>query len=265
MPPATTAWPWPRRWRRPVPPAPRSRTTITGWESVATSYPDFADVLDRLRGDAGGPVTTFSAVAAGPIIAIDGPAGSGKSTLSRALCERLGLERLDTGAMYRAVAWSALDRGIDPADADAVGELAEAVHLSVAERVSVDGVDVTEAIRGPAVNRTVSVVAANPRVRRAMVKRQRSWVAGAGRWRGRRGSGHRLGGAPRRRREGVPDRRQRRAGPTPTRGGGGDVARRDHLDSTRAVSPLGVADGAHVIDTTGRSVEEIAEEIVGWL
>ena len=165
---------------------PGSSTIISGWESVATSYPGF--LTPRSTGFEHGSaatVTTVSAVMAAPIIAIDGPAGSGKSTLSRALCERLGLDRLDTGAMYRAVAWAALDRGIDPADPEAVGALAESVHLAVGERVTVDGVDVTEAIRGPAVNRTVSVVAANPRVRRAMVERQRR----LGRRTGRRGRG----------------------------------------------------------------------------
>lgn len=202
---------------------------------------------------------------AAPIIAIDGPAGSGKSTVSRALCERLGLDRLDTGAMYRAVAWAALDRGVDPADGEAVGELAESIALGVDDHVTVDGMDVTAAIRGPAVNRTVSVVAANPRVRRAMVARQRDWVA------------ERPGGAVVEGRDigsvvlpaadlkvyltAAHDERARRRPEEDT----DDLRRRDHLDSTRAASPLGVAEGAYVIDTTDRSVEEIAEEIAGWL
>ena len=210
-------------------------------------------------------MTTVSPVMASPIIAIDGPAGSGKSTLSRALCERLGLDRLDTGAMYRAVTWAALDRGIDPSDPEAVGELAEVIHLTVGEVVTVDGVDVTEAIRGSAVNRSVSVVAANPRVRRAMVQRQRRWVA------------EREGGVVVEGRDigsvvlptadvkvyltASDDERARRR----PEEGAVDLSRRDHLDRTRAVSPLGVAEGAHVVDTTGRSVEDITEEIVGWL
>jgi CMP/dCMP kinase len=106
-----------------------------------------------------------------PVIAIDGPAGSGKSTLSRALSERLGLDRLDTGAMYRAVTWAALDRGIDPSDRGAVAELARGLEIMVAERVTADGADVTEAIRGPEVNAAVSVVAANPDVRAVLVDR----------------------------------------------------------------------------------------------
>ncbi len=201
----------------------------------------------------------------GPIIAIDGPAGSGKSTLSRALCARLGIDRLDTGAMYRAVAWAALDRGLDPSDQGSVGQLAEAVRLEVGDRVTVDGIDVTDAIRGPDVNRTVSVVAANPRVRRAMVERQRRWVAE--RDDGVVVEGRDIGSVV------LPaadvkvyltaahDERARRR----PEEGADDLSRRDHLDSTRAVSPLGVADGAHVIDTTDRSADEIAEEIAGWL
>ncbi|HXW38418.1 MAG TPA: (d)CMP kinase [Acidimicrobiales bacterium] len=201
----------------------------------------------------------------GPIIAIDGPAGSGKSTLSQALSTRLGLARLDTGAMYRAVALAALDRGIDPADADAVATLAASVDLGVGERVTVDGVDVTEAIRGPDVNRSVSVVAANPGVRRAMVARQRRWVASHAD--GVVVEGRDIGSVV------LPsadvkvyltasdDERARRRPEEEAH----ELSRRDHLDRTRAVSPLGVADGAHVIDTTGRSVEDVAEEIAGWL
>jgi cytidylate kinase len=210
-------------------------------------------------------VSTVSAVMAGPIIAIDGPAGSGKSTLSRALCQRLGLDRLDTGAMYRAVAWAALDRGIDPADQEAVGALAESVRLAVGERVTVDGVDVTDAIRGPAVNRTVSVVAANPRVRRAMVERQRGWVAerdGGVVVEGRDIGSVVLPGADVK--VYLTAARDERARRRPEEGADA-LSRRDHLDRTRAVSPLGVAEGAHVIDTTGRTVDDIAEEIAGWL
>ena len=210
-------------------------------------------------------MTTVASEMSGPIIAIDGPAGSGKSTLSQALSTRLGLARLDTGAMYRAVALAALDRGIDPADADAVATLAASVDLGVGERVTVDGVDVTEAIRGPDVNRSVSVVAANPGVRRAMVARQRRWVASHAD--GVVVEGRDIGSVV------LPsadvkvyltasdDERARRRPEEEAH----ELSRRDHLDRTRAVSPLGVADGAHVIDTTGRSVEDVAEEIAGWL
>ena len=117
------------------------------------------------------------------VIAIDGPAGSGKSTVARAVAERLGLAYLDTGAMYRAVAFAAIREGIDPADAAPVAELARAMDLTVDGAVIVDGVDATIEIRNPEVTRAVSTVAANPEVRAELVLRQREWVAAhGGRW-----------------------------------------------------------------------------------
>ena len=111
------------------------------------------------------------------VIAIDGPAGSGKSTIARLLADRLGLEYLDTGAMYRAVAFAALRRGVDPADADDVARIAERIDLRVDhDGTRVDGVDASIEIRGPEVTRAVSIVAANPAVRREMVSRQREWA-----------------------------------------------------------------------------------------
>ena len=112
------------------------------------------------------------------VIAIDGPAGSGKSTVAKALAARLGLEYLDTGAMYRSVTFAALRRGIDPSEAEQVGRIVGDIELEVrADGVTVDGVDATIEIRGPEVSRAVSIVAANPAVRAEMVRRQREWVA----------------------------------------------------------------------------------------
>ncbi|HTX62262.1 MAG TPA: (d)CMP kinase, partial [Acidimicrobiales bacterium] len=88
-------------------------------------------------------------------MAIDGPAGAGKSTLAANLAEHLGLERLDTGAMYRAVAWAALDRGIDPADHDAVAGLARSLEIDQSHGVRVDGSDVTDSIRSGPVDAAV--------------------------------------------------------------------------------------------------------------
>jgi cytidylate kinase len=202
--------------------------------------------------------------ATGPVIAIDGPAGSGKSTMSRALSDRLGIDRLDTGAMYRAVAWAALDRGIDPSDRPVVATLARSLDLTVGERVEADGVDITEAIRGPVVSRAVSAVAANPEVRVVMVERQRQWVAERG---GGVVEGRDIGSVV------FPDADlkiyltasdEERARRRPEEGADG-VARRDHLDSTRTTSPLEVADGARIIDTTDRAVGEIVDEVVTWL
>ena len=201
----------------------------------------------------------------GPVtIAIDGPAGSGKSTLSRALAARLGVGRLDTGAMYRSVAWAALRRGIDTADADAVADVARTLDLDVGDRVVADGTDITEAIRGPEVSAAVSAVAANPAVRTVMVARQRAWVAEHG---GGVVEGRDIGSVV------LPDadlklyltaspevRAARRS-----EEGAEAVARRDRLDSTRTASPLEVPDGARVIDTGALGVDEIVEEVVAWL
>jgi cytidylate kinase len=200
----------------------------------------------------------------GPVIAIDGPAGSGKSTVSRALADRLGIDRLDTGAMYRAVAWAALRRHLDPGDRDAVAELARGLTFSVGERVEADGTDITEDIRGPEVSGAVSAVAANPGVRAVLVERQRAWVDdhGGGVVEGRDIGSVVLPGAD------VKifltassDERARRR----PEEGADALERRDRLDSTRATSPLGVAPGARVIDTTRRAVDDIVEEVLTWL
>lgn len=206
------------------------------------------------------------------VVAIDGPAGSGKSTVARTVAARLGLPYLDTGAMYRSVAFAALRRGIDPADAETVGRLARQVEIEVGETVIVDGVDATIEIRGPEVTRAVSAVAANPEVRREMVRRQREWAQERG---GGVVEGRDIGSVV------FPDaelkvfltasdeeRAQRRSQETLDLDYGtvaADMARRDLLDSTRTASPLQVADGALVIDTSGRPVEEIVGEVLSRL
>jgi len=199
-----------------------------------------------------------------PTIAIDGPAGSGKSTVSRALAARLGIDRLDTGAMYRAVAWAALDRHIDPTDRSAVAAVAQSVMITVGEQVTVDGTDITEAIRGPVVSAAVSSVAANPEVREVMVRRQREWAAerGGGVIEGRDIGSVVFPGADLK--IFLTASAEERARRRPEEGADA-VARRDRIDSTREVSPLGVAEGARVIDTTDRPVHEIVEEVVTWL
>ena len=198
------------------------------------------------------------------VIAIDGPAGSGKSTLSRALAARLGIQRLDTGAMYRAVAWAVLQRQVDPTDADALADVAQTLAIDVGDRVSADGTDITEAIRGVEVSATVSAVAANPAVRALMVERQRQWVASHG---GGVVEGRDIGSVVlpdanlKLYLDASPDVRAARR----SEEGAEAVARRDRLDSTRAASPLEVPDGARLIDTGAHSVEEIVEMVVAWL
>ncbi len=201
---------------------------------------------------------------AAPLIAIDGPAGAGKSTVSSAVAERLGLDRLDTGAMYRSVAWEALRRGVDPGDQPAVAEIAATADIEVAQAVTMNGTDVTDAIRTPEVSWAVSIVAANPDVRRELVVRQRRWAA------------ERTGGVVEGRDIGSvvfpdatvkiyltasPEERARRRHDESADG----LATRDRLDSTRQASPLTQAPDAHVLDTTGRSVEDVVEEVLSWL
>jgi cytidylate kinase len=203
------------------------------------------------------------------VIAIDGPAGSGKSTVARAVAERLGLPYLDTGAMYRAVAFEAMRRGIDPADPVPVADLARSVHLEVGDKVLVDGVDATIEVRSPEVTRAVSTVAANPDVRQALVRRQREWVADHG---GGVVEGRDIGTvvfpsaelkvyltADDRERA---NRRSKEMLDLHYDQVAADIARRDHIDSTRPASPLSVAADAVCIDTTDRDIGEVVDEVL---
>ena len=217
------------------------------------------------------------------VIAIDGPAGSGKSTVAQAVANRLGLEYLDTGSMYRAVAFAVLRAGGDPADEDFAAAVARTIDVRVAAgRVWVDGVDATVEIRGPSVDRAVSVVAANPAVRTELVARQREWVR-------RRGGGVLEGRdigtvvfpdaevkvhlvadpAVRARRRvnqsGLSQKGAAADGRTydeAVESVAEDLARRDRIDSTRRAGPLSVAPGAVVIDTTELTFDETVEQIM---
>lgn len=207
------------------------------------------------------------------VIAIDGPAGSGKSTVARRIAERLGLEYLDTGAMYRAVAFAALRRGIDPAESERVAQMMGDIEIEVdTESVRVDRVDATIEIRGQEVTRAVSIVAANAEVRRELVARQRAWAE-------RRG-----GGVIEGRDIGTvvfPDadlkvyltarpevragRRHKEVSDLNYEEVAADMARRDTLDSTREIDPLQEAQGATVIDTSDLGVDDIVDEVLGLL
>ncbi|HEV7864075.1 MAG TPA: (d)CMP kinase [Acidimicrobiia bacterium] len=220
-------------------------------------------------------------VAKNPVVAIDGPAGSGKSTVARAVAEALGLPALDTGAMYRAVTWAVLDGGIDPGDAAAVAAVASRLDLQVGPPVLVGGRDVTEAIRTAEVTGAVSVVAAVPEVRVGLVAAQREWIEVHG---GGVVEGRDIGTVV------APDavlkiylvaseeerarRRQRQDDAAEVSGeGGGEgsgdldatqaaLRRRDAIDSGRAASPLAAADDAVVLDTTGLSVDGVVAEVL---
>lgn len=199
------------------------------------------------------------------VVAIDGPAGSGKSTVARALAEVLGWSFLDTGAMYRAVTAEALARGVDPADAAAMEALARDVRVATLPRVVVNGRDVEDVIRGGDVNRAVSVVAANPAVRAQMVRRQREFAAAQPVGTVVEGRDITTVVFPHATLKvfltASLEERARRRGEE----GEASVARRDVADTTRSASPLRQADDALVLDTTGRSVDEVVEEIRQWL
>ena len=242
------------------------QSLITGFDAVATSYPAFADHLARLT-SATAPASTAERAPHALLVAIDGPAGAGKSTVSKAVANHLGVDRLDTGAMYRAVAALALERGIAADDAAAVAALAASADIEVgsqSERVIIDGSEVTTVIRSPEVGQAVSIVAANPDVRAQLVRRQREWAASHG---GGVVEGRDIGSVV------FPDadlkvyltaspeeRARRRQDEAPE-----GVARRDRIDSTRTASPLRQADDAHHLDTTGRTVQDVVEEVLSWL
>jgi cytidylate kinase len=214
-----------------------------------------------------------------PIIAIDGPGGSGKSTVARAISDRLSIDRLDTGAMYRTVALLALRAGVDIDDGAALGRLAQQMDLELGECVVVDGDDVTSAIREPRVDAAVSIVAAHPEVRRELVRRQRDWVRGRDVVvvEGRDITSVVFPDAEVRifltasaEERALRRTRERHDATTPpdcahvasTRS---SILARDAIDSSRTDSPLVVAPGATLIDSTGRTVDEVVEEIVALL
>lgn len=203
------------------------------------------------------------------VIALDGPAGAGKSTISRLIAQKAGLDFLDTGAMYRAVAFAVLERGVDVNDVEAVGDLAEGVRIDLGdERLVVDGKDATDAIRGPQVTSVVSVIATYPRVRTAMREQQRQWIVAHG---GGVVEGRDIGTVV------FPDallkvfvtasprvRAERRFAQT-----GGDIdaiaesiAQRDHIDSTREDSPLRPAADSVVLDTSDMTIDEVVDFVV---
>ena len=206
------------------------------------------------------------------VIAIDGPAGAGKSTVGRALAARLELDYLDTGAMYRAMTFAALQRGVPEGDLAEVAAMAPTVSIEIdGDKVMVDGIDATRAIRGREVTEAVSQIAANPDVRAVLVQRQREWVAERG---GGVVEGRDIGSVV------FPDadlklfvtasprvRAERRVGEI---GGNVDeieaaIIARDRKDSTRAHSPLTETDDAVVVDTTGMTVEQVVEHILSLM
>lgn len=208
------------------------------------------------------------------VVALDGPSGSGKSSTARGVADRLSLAFLDTGAMYRAMTWALLKRGVDVNDPDEVAAAAGDVHIvsgtnPLAPSIEADGVDVAEAIRTDEITAAVSAVAAVPRVRELMAEQQRAIIAAS---RGIVVEGRDIGSAVAPRANVkvylVADP-EARAGRRAAENAGADeaatqaaLAARDHKDSTRAASPLAKADGAIVIDSTFMTLDEVIDRVV---
>ena len=195
------------------------------------------------------------------VVAIDGPAGAGKSTVARALAERLGFTYLDSGAMYRAVALALLERD------GVASERARELELELGDRVMANGRDVTEAIRSPEVAEAASKVATNPRVRAALVEKQRS-LLGDGDW---VAEGRDIGTVVAPDAEvkvfltASPEERARRRAEelgTDVETVLRDQALRDAQDEEREHSPLVRADDAMELDTTGLSMDQVVDRIV---
>jgi cytidylate kinase len=213
------------------------------------------------------------------VVAVDGPSGSGKSTVSRRLAIALGARYLDTGAMYRAVTWAVLQAGVDPHDSDTVAKIAAEATLTVGTdpedpHIAVDGVAVEGPIRGAEVTAAVSAVSAVPAVRQVLVELQRRFISV-----GRDGSGIVVEGrdigsvvAPDADLKvfltaSAAERARRRSTEVAADldATAADLARRDGLDSARALSPLKQADGAVVLDTTELGIDEVVVRLVGLL
>ena len=203
------------------------------------------------------------------IIAIDGPSGAGKGTVAREIARRLDYRHLDTGAMYRAVAWKALHEGVSLEDEERVAAMAARAVIDLEPaRVAIDGWDVTAAIRTPEIDRAATAVARLPKVRAVLVERQRKDGQGGGVVMEGRDIGTvvfpnadvkiYLDAAPEER------ARRRAADPahTATSEAAMEMEARDRSDKTRATSPLTIAPDAIAIDTTGLSVEDVVEKVM---
>jgi cytidylate kinase len=213
------------------------------------------------------------------IVAIDGPAGAGKSTVARQVAQRLAMGYLDTGAMYRAVTFLAIRDGIDPADGEHLAAVARDHNLEMVPSpggmaIAVDGIDISSEVRRPDVTARVSAVAANPGVRVAVTAVQRA-LLGQGSW---VCDGRDIGTTVWPQAElkvfltaSVSERARRRYEELAARGTPESledveaaIAARDHHDTTRTASPLRAADDAIRLDTSDLSVEEVVQRIVAW-
>jgi len=214
------------------------------------------------------------------IIAIDGPSGAGKSSVSKEVAVRLGFSCLDTGAMYRSIAWQALHDGVPFSDEEALGRIARERDIEFVHEqgnpspigVKIDGVDVTRAIRTAEVDRAVSPVSAVPAVREALVAQQQR-IGSAGDYvvEGRDIGTVVFPGAElkvfltasdeARARRRLIQNQERGVGSTVFEEVLADIVRRDELDSSRAASPLVAADDAVIVDSSDLTMDQVIERI----
>ena len=205
-------------------------------------------------------------------IAIDGPSGAGKGTVARAIAAKLGYRHVDSGAMYRAVGWKATQDGVLLDDEAAIEAIASRSRIEItADAVTIDGLDVTKAIRTPEIDQAAAAVARLPRVRAVLVSRQRDLGADGGIVMEGRDIGTVVfpHADVKLYLDASPEERARRRAHDPAHSGPTAVAEvataltaRDEIDRTRAASPLYAAPDAVVLDTTGRSVDQVVVEVL---
>ena len=210
------------------------------------------------------------------VIAIDGPSGAGKGTVARAIARELGYRHVDSGAMYRAVAWQALQNGVALEDEAAVAALTAAARIeATSTAVTIDGTDVTRAIRTPEIDRAAAGVARLPRVRSLLVDQQRQMAADGGIVMEGRDIGTVVfpDADVKLYLDASPEERARRRATDPAHTGvsanvlevATQLTQRDESDRTRTVSPLFAAADAIVLDTTGQSIDQVVSQAMALI